>query len=274
MVWSFYMPSSYFFLICAGFALVAVALTMVEVREPAVPIERRSFLLSPSAFVYRLTQVPLLFLRVPRRADFVSVVRLARQGMTRDIPVILTASALFSASLNIFFTSYTPYLKENGLSNWEVYFTSLYISAMNGLASRMLLRKAQGAVTPQMASSALAVRSLGMLLAAVFAVFLSGPLTFYATLASFTFLGVAYTVISVNLNSLFYKSLPAGRQGGLLGVYSALNGTALFVGAAVSGYISFYLGYPMTFFVSATLVLLSAAVLQAHFGGSPPPTYE
>ena len=111
-----------------------------------------------------------------------------------------------------------------------------------------------------------------MLLSAVFAIFIVGPGTFLASVLTFTLLGTAYTIITINLNSLFFKSLPAGRQGGLLGVYSAFNGLALFVGALSSGYISFYLGYPMTFFVGAILIFLSAAVLQAHFGGIPQPS--
>jgi MFS family permease len=274
MAWSFSLPSLTFLAACAAFAFGSVALTACYVRDPPMSIERRTFLLNPLAFVNRLAQLPLMFVRVPKKADFTSMIKMTREELTRDIPVIVLSSVLFSASLNIFFTSYTPYLKENQLTNWEVYFTSLYIAAMNGLASRVILRRMRGTVTVQIASSALAVRALGMLLAAFFAIFVSGYLTLYSTLLSFTLLGVAYTVITINLNSLFFKALPAGRQGGLLGVYSAFNGIALFAGSLSSGYVSFYLGYPMTFFLGALLVFLSAAVLQAHFGGTPQSSYE
>jgi MFS family permease len=274
MVWELFLPLDTFLLACAVFAAASLAASIVMIRDPPMTIERRTILVNPQAFVARLTQLPLLFERLPRPSDFTSVVRLAREELTRDIPVIILSSTLFSLSLNVFFTSYTPYLKANQLANWEVFLTSLYVNGMNGVASRYVLRRLKGSVTPAIASGALAVRAIGMLLAAVLAIFVVGKATLYATLLTYTLLGLAYTIITVNLNSLFYKALPAGRQGGLLGVYSASNGAALFLGSLASGYVSYYLGYSITFFVGGILVFLSAAVLQTHFGGGPPPSEE
>jgi MFS family permease len=274
LVWELFFPLTTFLIVCGAFAAACLVLTLALTKDPFMTIERRTLLLNPQVFVTRLTQLPLLFVRLPRMADFTSVIRMTKLELTRDLPIIILASVLFSASLNVFFATYTPYLKANNLTDWEVYLTSLYVSAMNGVASRFVLRRLKGTVTPFIASGALAVRALGMLLAAVLAIFVSGEGTLYSTLVTFTLLGLAYTIITVNLNSLFFKALPAGRQGGLLGVYSAFNGGALFLGSLASGYISYYLGYTMTFFVGAALVFLSAAVLQAHFGGGPPPQEE
>jgi MFS family permease len=274
MVWELFFPLNTFLLACAVFAAAALAASIIMIRDPPLTIERRIILVNPQAFVARLTQLPLLFERLPRLSDFSSVIRLAKEELTRDIPVIILSSTLFSLSLNVFYTSYTPYLKANQLMNWEVYLTSLYVNGMNGVASRFVLGRLKGSVTPAIASGALAVRAIGMLLAAVLAIFVVGKATLYSTLLTYTLLGLAYTIITVNLNSLFYKALPAGRQGGLLGVYSASNGAALFMGSLASGYVSYYLGYPITFFLGGILVFLSATVLQAHFGGGPPPSEE
>ena len=274
LVWELFLPLNTFLLACAVFAAASLVASVVMIRDSPMTIERKTILVNPQAFVARLTQLPLPFDRLPRPSDFTSVVRLAREGLTRDIPIIIISSTLFSLSLNVFFTSFTPYLKANQLTNWEVYLTSLYVNGMNGVASRYVLGRLKGSVTPAIASGALAVRAIGMLLAAVFAIFVVGRATLYATLLTYTLLGLAYTIISVNLNSLFYKGLPAGRQGGLLGVYSASNGAALFLGSLASGYVSYYLGYPITFFVGGILVFLSATVLQIHFGGGPPPSEE
>lgn len=271
LVWELFFPLTSFLIVCSALAVASIALTAALVRDPPITIERRTMVVSRQAFVGRLTQLPLMFVRLPRMADFRAVAKLAKEGLTRDIPVIIVASSLFSASLNVFFTSYTPYLKLNHLADWEVYFTSMYVNTMNGVASRYVLTRLKGTVSPSVASGALAVRAVGMLLAAVLSVFVKGQETLYTTLLVFTLLGLAYTIITIDLNSLFYRALPAGRQGGMLGVYSTANGVALFAGSLASGYISFYLGYPFTFFVAGMLVLLSATVLQAHFGGSPPP---
>lgn len=274
MVWELFFPLTTFLLACAVFAAASLAASVIMTRDPPMTIERRTILVNPQAFVARLTQLPLLFERLPRPSDFGSVIRLARKELTRDIPVIILSSTLFSLSLNVFYTCYTPYLKANQLMDWEVYLTSLYVNGMNAVASRIVLGRLKGSVTPTIASGALAVRAIGMLLAAVLAIFVVGKATLYSTLLTYTLLGLAYTIIAVNLNSLFYRALPAGRQGGLLGVYSAANGAALFLGSLVSGYVSYYLGYPITFFLGGILVLLSATVLQAHFGGGPPPSEE
>jgi MFS family permease len=274
MVWDLFFPLTTFLLACAVFAAASLAASIIMIRDPPMTKERRTIIVNPQAFVTRLTQLPLLFERLPRPSDFSSVIRLAREELTRDIPVIIISSTLFSLSLNVFFTSYTPYLKANQLTNWEVYLVSLYVNGMNGVASRFILGRLKGSVTPAIASGALAIRAIGMLLASVLAIFVVGKATLYSTLLTYTLLGLAYTIITVNLNSLFYKALPAGRQGGLLGVYSASNGAALFMGSLASGYVSYYLGYPITFFVGGILVFLSAAVLQAHFGGGPPPSEE
>jgi MFS family permease len=274
LAWEFFLPLNTFLVACAAFAAACLAMTVFLVKEPEMAIERRTLIVSPQAFVGRLTQLPFMFERLPLISDFRSMVKLAKEELTRDAPVIILASSLFSASLNVFYTSYTPYLKLNQLTNWEVYLTSMYVNSMNAISSQYVLRRLKGDVTSTMASAALAVRAIGMLLAAALAIFVFGTGTLYATLVTFTLLGLAYTIITLNLNSLLYKALPAGRQGGLLGVYSACNGAALFAGSLASGYISFYLGYPITFFVGGILVFLSAAVLQAHFGGTPPPPDE
>ena len=274
LVWELFFPLTTFLIICAAFAAASLALTVFLTRDPLMTVERRTLFINPQAFITRLSQLPLLFEKMPRPSDFASVMRLAREELTRDIPIIIVSSVLFSASLNVFYTSYTPYLKANQLTDWEVYLTSLYVNAMNGVASWFVLKRLKGSVTPFITSAALAARALGMLLAAALAIFIVGGATLFTTLLTFTLIGLAYTIIAVNLNSLFFRALPAGRQGGLLGVYSAFNGTALFLGSLASGYISYYLGYPMTFFVGGILVFLSAAVLQAHFGGGSPPSDE
>ncbi len=272
LVWEIFFPLHTFLIVCAVFAAASLAMTVLIVKEPAITIERRTLVVSPQAFVGRLTQLPFMFERLPRLSDFRSTVKLAREELTRDAPVVILASSLFSASLNVFYTSYTPYLVLNKLPDWQVYLTSMYVNAMNGVSSRYVLRRLKGSVSSTMASAALAARAVGMILAAALAIFVFGSATLYTTLVTFTLLGLAYTIIFLDLNSLLYKALPAGHQGGLLGVYSAFNGVALFAGSLASGYISFYFGYPITFFVGGILVFLSAAVLQAHFGGAPPPS--
>jgi len=104
-----------------------------------------------------------------------------------------------------------------------------------------------------------------MLLAAVFASLVTDTRIFYTTMVVYALLGAAYATININLNSLLFRALPVGKQGGLLGVFSSLNGIAFLIGAFASGYISYYFGYTTTFFLAAMLVFLASIALEIHY---------
>ncbi|MDG6939315.1 MAG: MFS transporter [Nitrososphaerota archaeon] len=267
VVWVVFLPLGTFATACSAFAAAAVALALILVRDPEVTIERRSVIMHPHGFLARLGQVPLVFIRIPRPSDFDMMWRAAKKSLTRELPVIFIASLLFSASANIFFTSYMPFVKSNGLSDASAIFLSVFITVANAVASMLLIKRLKGKVSNSAASRALSLRALAMLGASFFAVFLSGPDTFYGSLLVYGVLGTAYVFINVNMNMLLFKALPPGRQGGVLGVFSTLNGAALLIGSLASGYVSYYLGYSITFFVGGVLVLLSAVTLAAHYGG-------
>jgi MFS family permease len=67
------------------------------------------------------------------------------------------------------------------------------------------------------------------------------------------------------MNALLYRFLPKEGQGGTLGVYSALNSIAMFLGSFLSGNISFFLGYPVTFLLSSIALFGAASLFEWHF---------
>jgi MFS family permease len=272
--WVAVLPLSTFTIATTIMSLFAVILSITSIQDAKMPMERRALLFAPHAFVSRLTQLPFLFFRVPNRSDLLSLIRSARRSLTRELPVIFAASALFSASANLFFTSYTPFLESNHLSASVIFSLSLYNLTVNAVFSRLLIRRVGGKVTHSTASAALLVRALGMLAAATISVFIFGFRVALATLVVFGLTGSAYVFINVNLNTLLFRALPGGRQGSVLGVWSALNGLALLVGALASGFISLYLGYAITFFFAGVLVMLSSIVLDAHYGVGRTPLEE
>jgi MFS family permease len=252
-------------LVCSSFSLLAVMLALI-VRSPEITIEKRAILLTLQGFLHRLDRLPLIFVRLPRLYDFKSLWKMTRQSLTKETPVIFVSSALFLASGSLFFTSYTPFLKANSLGDSQVFFLSVYLVAVIALTSRILLQRFGGTVSHILASRALLVRAMGMLLTALFAVLVANYHVFYASILAFTLLGIGYALVNVNLNTLLFRVLPLGRQGGMLGVFSAFNGLALLSGSLASGYVSYFLGYSITFFLAATLVFLSSTVLELHYG--------
>ncbi|MEM3637616.1 MAG: MFS transporter [Conexivisphaerales archaeon] len=264
--WVLYLPLHTFAGACAGFSAASVVMAALLVHDAKVAVERRAMVLTAQGFLARISQIPLIFLRLPKYSDFVSVLRSARQSLTRELPVIFLASMLFNASANLFFTSYTPYLKQNNLSDSSIFFLSMYIIIVNATVSRVIIQRFKGGVSHLTASNALLFRSLGMMVAAALAIFVFGQGVFFTTLLVYTMLGSAFVYINVNLNTLLFKALPPGKQGGMLGVWSSFNGAALLIGALASGFISYYLGYSITFFAASILILTSSIILDSYYG--------
>jgi MFS family permease len=264
VLWTTFFSITSYPIVPAIFSAAAL-LSISKISEPKILLERRSILWSAHGLIHRLTHLPLIFLRRPHLTDFKSIVVMSRKALTREIPLIFAASFLFTLSANLFFTSYTPYLKHVGLTDSEVFLLNIYIVAANAFTSQFLLKRFSGKVSHAVASKALITRAIGMLLAAVFASLVTDKRIFYTTMVVYALLGAAYATININLNSLLFRALPVGKQGGLLGVFSSLNGIAFLIGAFASGYISYYFGYTTTFFLAAMLVFLASIALEIHY---------
>jgi MFS family permease len=76
---------------------------------------------------------------------------------------------------------------------------------------------------------------------AIESLYFFGHSVLYVTLLLYLLIGMAYTNITIGMNALLYRFLPKEGQGGTLGVYSALNSIAMFLGSFLRGYISFFL---------------------------------
>lgn len=264
VVWTAFFSITTYPLLSAAFSIAAF-LTASTLPKPRILLERRSILWSAHGLLHRLTHLPLLFIRRPSLTDFRSVAVMGKKSLTRELPVIFAATFLFMLSANLFFTPYTPYLKQTGVSDSQVIFLNIYIVAANAITSQFLLKRFSGKVSHSVASKALMARAIGMLLGAVFAAFITDERSFYTTMLIYTLLGSAYATININLTTLLFKALPVGRQGGLLGVFSSLNGAAFLIGALASGYVAYNLGYTTTFFSAAILVFLASALLEVHY---------
>lgn len=67
--------------------------------------------------------------------------------------------------------------------------------------------------------------------------------------------GIAYAFYYTASNTLVFDSLKGIGRGSALGAYTALMGVGTFLGALISGYSAFYLGYWVTFVVGGILML-------------------
>jgi predicted MFS family arabinose efflux permease len=80
-------------------------------------------------------------------------------------------------------------------------------------------------------------------------------------------IGAAFAFYNTSSSVLLFRSLAAGKQGELLGIYSALTGIAAFVGAIISGYLSYHFGYGATFIIAILLLVGCALSLRSAVRG-------
>ena len=248
-----------------GFSTILLVLSLVLVKDSKAKTERQAIAFNPDALIARLTHLPVLLLKTPKVDDLKGLVRDARSAVSRDIPLIMVTNALFFLGANLFFTSYTPFLKANNLSYLEITGLSIFITCINGLASTQRFSGFSKKGDPGMVVEFLSLRAMAFLFAAIESLYFFGHDVLYVTLLLYLLIGMAYTNITIGMNALLYRFLPKEGQGGTLGVYSAINSVAMFLGSFLSGNISFFFGYSLTFLLSSIALFGAASLFEWHF---------
>jgi predicted MFS family arabinose efflux permease len=254
--WTDYLPLGAYFLLCALFSGVSVILAAKYLEEPDFPFERKVVALTQESFVTKLRTVTMIFITIPRLEDIKAFGKMMRSVFTRHLPLLYMSFFLFFTASNLFFTSYTPFLKSREMDDTGVFiiFTALYIlqAAIYPITGRACARFGENHV----AVSALWLRTIGILAAFVTVLLtLHNSTLMIASMASIAMIGTAFAFFNTSSSVLLFRTLPQGKQGELLGIYSALTGTAAFAGAIMSGYLSYSFGYAVTFVITALLYI-------------------
>jgi MFS family permease len=254
--WTDFLPLRGYFLLCASFSALSVILAAKYLAEPAFPLERKIVALTQDSLVTRLRAFSMTFISIPSLEDIRSFGKLMRSVFTRHLPLLFLSSFLFFSAAYLFFTAYTPFLKSRQLEDSGVFtvYSILFIleAAIFLITGRACSRFGERRV----ALFALYIRIVGFSagVATVLLSLSSSPLL-YASMGVTAMTGTAYALYQTSSSVILFRSLPPGKQGELLGVYSALTGIAAFIGAIMAGYLSFHFGYWVTFSAATLLVV-------------------
>ncbi len=258
-------PFAYSLYIPIIFLMISALFALKFIKDPEITFERRSEVKNFNAFIHRILKLPVITLRAPTLNDFKLIRKAFNSTFSRDLPIIMVSATIFFFATNLFFTSYTPYLASNQIPYWMILVANTYILLINSVGIiQPIKRRAEGADVRYVVDM-LFVRTIGALGASIAATYLFGISAFFSTFIIFTILGIAYTPIYIGISSLLYYNLPSTNQGATLGVYSSLTNLALFFGSILSGIISFYVGYSLTYFVAAIFFLIASIALEWHF---------
>jgi MFS family permease len=258
------------------FAALAVASTVIvaiEVPRSDRPLTTRHVMRYAESLASRLRHSVALRAYIPffshpwslrpdgRRP---AVGRWLREELRHELPLILGAVFLFNFAANLFNTSYTPYLESIGLTGAAIFLVNCSNNIAQGFsfpASGWLARREGSARLVQQSSY---LRAVGYLAVAGFTfVPLLGADAFAGNAIAFAVMGGAIALFSTASSLLLFRSLRGREAGALLGWNSAFGGIAAVLGALLSGIVSYFGSYRLTFLLSAGALLASLPVWAA-----------
>ena len=111
---------------------------------------------------------------------------------------------------------------------------------------------------PRMSGIILAVAAAFMLANNPFSVLM---ITLFAVVAA----EIGFSIWSTTTTSSLLKMIPAGKEGSVLGVNSAITGAGLLVGSIMAGEIASTLGYGVTFTLAIAFLGVSFLLVSKYF---------
>jgi MFS family permease len=263
-VGSFYFDLRPYFLICAISSGTAMVLS-TAVKGEGVHLERSSIAHSLHGLRYSISNYHFVFPKVLEVYDFRHIITIFRGRISHEIGIFYLASFFFYFGSNIYFTAWTPFLKNQNFSNSDV-----FLNYMIQTATMLLVFF----ITPKIISRfgeerstilAYIPRILAVIIPAISLLFMIGTLGFPVTIASSCLMVIGFSIFSTSSSVIFFKSIPQGFEGKYLGVNSAVTGVGIFVGSLVTGELTKFLGYATMFLSASVILVVSLVLFQIYF---------
>jgi len=272
-IWTQLFPSTLvlLFVPMGAFALLSSGLALVMIDEPDFVLERETVALRKPSFVSRLRANSVFFIGVPSAADFKRAFRGLRSSLTSYVPLFYISTILFYVSAGLFNTSFVPAMHLFSMPDQEVFAVILAGMVVQTIAFQAAGRFVNSRSLVTSSIQGLLLRGWSYLAIGVAALALSGP--FFAASALILYPlagGIAFAIYYTSSNTMMFNTVQGKTAGSALGVYSAVVGLAAMSGSLVSGFISVYLGYYMTFMLAGLILFAAVGVVGRLPGPSSP----
>ncbi|WP_228369212.1 MFS transporter [Candidatus Nitrososphaera gargensis] len=190
-------------------------------------------------------------------------------GMTKRECIFLVGLCLYFISGNLFFTPYTPFLKENGISDSEIFlaYTILHLSKVIYLPFNSRATSALGGENNTI-KWAYVPRLIGILSIAAFAAGVAGnsaTILLTITFVAFIAIDVSFSMWHTATTALFMRGISLGNEGKMFGINGGVVGIGLFLGSVIAGEAAPQFGYTATFSMSAGLFAISFIIMAMLF---------
>jgi len=251
-----------YFLVCSGFGILAVVVAQICMPEPTIQFESNILYKFPSTMFNKIRRNPVVLPKVPSLKEIDTLLKMLKTSILQAFPIFLFSTFFFYASSAMYFTAITPFLKQNMIPDsiiFAVYLTLYLTQAITFMFSSKIVDR-YGEKNSTLFS--LIFRTAGTALTLFAAVYLSASNLLFAIVFAFVFLDSAFSLYSTSTSLILFELLPIKRRGYYLGVFGAITGIGLLFGSIVSGEISSLFGFPTTFVLSTTFLIVSLILMK------------
>jgi MFS family permease len=263
-VGSFYFDLRPYFLICAASSGVAMVLS-TAVKGEKIQLERSSIAHSLHGLRYSISNYHFIFPKTLEAYDFRHITAIFKGRISHEIGIFYISSFFFYFGSNIFFTAWTPFLKNLKFSDSDV-----FLNYMVQMATMLLIFFIAPKIISKLGEErsitlAYIPRILAVMIPAISSIFMAGSLGFPVTIASACLMVIAFSIYSTSSSVIFFKSIPQGFEGKYLGVNSAVTGVGIFAGSLVTGELTKFSGYATMFLFASAILVVSLVLFQVYF---------
>lgn len=263
-VGSLYFDLRSYFLICALSSGATIILS-TTVRGSPIHLELSSIGHSLHGLHYSISHHHFVFPKIIELHDFKHIITIFRGKISNEIGIFYLACFFFYFGSNMYFTAWTPFLKDNHFSNSAVFLNYLIQTAtmliVFFIAPKIISRIGEQrstiiALVPRILAVSIPGFSVSMMMGVLGAPF---------AITSSCLMVIAFSIFSTSSSVLFFKSIPQGFEGKYLGVNSAVIGIGVFAGSLVTGELTKSFGYVTLFLSAASILVVSLILFQAYF---------
>ena len=253
--WTAVFPFAWFVVALGAFSLLSLVLAVLLLHDPPFNFERQAVVLNRPSFFNRLLSFPLIFLSRPQASDFKRIFRGVRNELTSPVPLLYISISTFYLASGLFNTSLVPALSAHSLSSSAVFVVNTVALIVQTLSFQYVGPYLERRSLSGVATSGLFLRGACYGLMGVASFLMPGPLFVLPSLVLFPIAGgVAFAAYYTASNTMIFNSLGDRNQGEALGVYSSVVGAFTFLGSLASGFLSYYVGFHVTFLAAAVIL--------------------
>lgn len=271
-VWLMAFSAQSYALVCAAIAVASMVLTSLFVKDRTISSSARSATLANTRRMtdalkaYSISGTIMHLQAILEAASSQRNINLHKVSKRTDI-IFFAGSFLFFLSSNLVFTPYTPFLKDNGISDSEVFlaYTVLHLSKVfflpfnNGIVAKIGEQKmGRWSYVPRMSA-------IVLMLAAALLLAGNSYYILMMTLLAFVAIDIAFSLWSTTTTYSLLRIIPEGKKGSTLGINGGVVGAGLLVGSVLAGELSAGYGYPATFALAIAFLALSFVFIKKFF---------